>query len=390
MCECIEDCEYPQIIVRILHVLAEYGPTAVAPSRFIRFIFNRIILEGASVRAAAVQSLGEFAGRVDSVRESVQELIRGCLTDESDEVRDRAVTALAALQAEPAEREKLLFHHLPMSPKQLRASLQTYQLRPSEGVLTYSNLPVVAEVSRKKEETSGQSIVAESGLESIPESSPNELYQIPAFAEYGCVIRSGQRTMLTEDETEYVVSVIRHVFASHVVLQFEVKNTIEGQVMTNVMVQLSLTEGNADQWRPVARIDAPVILYGEEKACYIALEFNPEEIPEATFDVTLKFEAKDAEEDELDELDTIEGYSEEYPVEACSIQLSDYVSRPLISDYRSCWNELTAENEAVEKISLSFEDLNAAVKSIVEVLGLHVFEGSDRVPIGVGMRNENE
>lgn len=79
-------------------MLAEYGPTAVAPSRFIRFIFNRIILEGASVRAAAVQSLGEFAGRVESVRESVQELLRGCLTDESDEVRDRAVTALAALQ----------------------------------------------------------------------------------------------------------------------------------------------------------------------------------------------------------------------------------------------------------------------------------------------------
>ncbi|KNB46255.1 coatomer subunit [Blastocystis sp. subtype 4] len=382
LCECIEDCEYPQIIIGILHVLAEYGPTAVAPSRFIRFIFNRIILEGASVRAAAVQSLGEFAGRVESVRESVQELLRGCLTDESDEVRDRAVTALAALQADPAEREKLLFRHLPMSAKQLRASLQTYQMRPSEGSLEYSTLPVVAEVPRKKEEASVQGMATETESETTAEPSSNELYQIPAFAEYGCVIRSSHRTMLTEEETEYVVSVIRHVFASHVVLQFQIKNTIEGQVMTNVTVQLSLTEGDPEQWHPIAQIDAPVILYGQEKACYIALEFNPEEIPEATFDVTLKFEAKDAEEDELDELDTIEGYNEEYPVEACSIQLSDYISRPILPDYRAAWNELTAENEVVEKMSLSFEDLSTAVKSIVEVLGLHVFEGSDRVPIG--------
>ena len=364
-------------------MLAEYGPTAVAPSRFIRFIFNRIILEGASVRAAAVQSLGEFAGRVESVRESVQELLRGCLTDESDEVRDRAVTALAALQADPAEREKLLFRHLPMSAKQLRASLQTYQMRPSEGSLEYSTLPVVAEVPRKKEEASVQGMATETESETTAEPSSNELYQIPAFAEYGCVIRSSHRTMLTEEETEYVVSVIRHVFASHVVLQFQIKNTIQGQVMTNVTVQLSLTEGDPEQWHPIAQIDAPVILYGQEKACYIALEFNPEEIPEATFDVTLKFEAKDAEEDELDELDTIEGYNEEYPVEACSIQLSDYISRPILPDYRAAWNELTAENEVVEKMSLSFEDLSTAVKSIVEVLGLHVFEGSDRVPIGV-------
>ena len=366
-----------------MHVLAEYGPTAVAPSRFIRFIFNRIILEGASVRAAAVQSLGEFAGRVESVRESVQELLRGCLTDESDEVRDRAVTALAALQAEPAEQEKLLFRHLPMSPSQLRASLQTYSMRPADGPLEYSNLPVVAEVPKKKEETSLHSPIPEKTVETVSEPQPNELYQIPAFADYGCVVRSGHRSMLTEEETEYVVSVVRHVFSSHVVLQFFVKNTIEGQVMTNVTIQLSLTEGESDQWHPVTQIDAPVILFGQEKPCYIALEFSPDSIPEATFDVTLKFEAKDAEEDELDELDSIEGYNEEYPVESFSIQLSDYISRPLLPDYRAAWNELTAENEAVEKIVLNFEDLTTAVKSIVEVLGLHVFEGSDRVPIGV-------
>ena len=58
-------------------MLAVFGPTAVAPARFTRFIFNRIILEGAAVRAAAVQALGEFAGSVESVKASAVELLRG-------------------------------------------------------------------------------------------------------------------------------------------------------------------------------------------------------------------------------------------------------------------------------------------------------------------------
>ena len=140
LCECIEDCEYPQVIIRVLHVLAQHGPDAVAPARFIRFIYNRIILEDACVRAAAVEALGQFAGRVESVRKSVVELLRGCLKDENDEVRARVVVALTGLQ----EDASMLFARLPLSPAQLHASLLAFQQRPDE-VLDWNHLPVVEE-----------------------------------------------------------------------------------------------------------------------------------------------------------------------------------------------------------------------------------------------------
>ena len=86
----------------------------------------------------------------------------------------------------------------------------------------------------------------------------------------------------------------------------------------------------------------------------------------------------------MDQLDEIEGYHEEYPVEVFTVQLADYIARPVMTDFRSAWNELGEGNEEVEKMTLPFDDLSSAVTGIVEGLGLHVFEGSDRVNIGVG------
>ena len=99
LCECIEDCDFPRVIIRVLHVLSAEGASAVAPGRFTRFLYNRVILEGAAVRAAALQALGRFAARVPSVRRGVEALLlKGALGDENDEARERAVAALAALR----------------------------------------------------------------------------------------------------------------------------------------------------------------------------------------------------------------------------------------------------------------------------------------------------
>ena len=178
-------------------MLAVFGPTAVAPARFTRFIFNRIILEGAAVRAAAVQALGEFAGSVESVKASAVELLRGCLTDENDEVRDRAITALTALQGDAAQQDALLFRKLPLTPTQLRLSLQTYKMRPTEGPFDYAHLPVVAEPVKKEEKQ------AETSVKNAEPAAPrpNRLYEIPEFADYGAILRSSPATELTEEET---------------------------------------------------------------------------------------------------------------------------------------------------------------------------------------------
>ncbi len=67
LCEFIEDCEFTKLSVRILHLLGLEGPKSPQPSKYIRFIYNRVVLENATVRAAAVASLAKF-GIIDDTK----------------------------------------------------------------------------------------------------------------------------------------------------------------------------------------------------------------------------------------------------------------------------------------------------------------------------------
>lgn len=100
LCEFIEDCEFTKLSVRILHLLGIEGPRTRNPTKFIRYIYNRVVLENAVVRAAAVSSLAKFGVCVDdpSVMKSVNVLMRRCLDDIDDEVRDRAAMYIKVLE----------------------------------------------------------------------------------------------------------------------------------------------------------------------------------------------------------------------------------------------------------------------------------------------------
>ena len=112
LCEFIEDCEFTKLSVRILHLLGLEGPKSPQPTKYIRYIYNRVVLENATVRAAAVASLAKFglnAGEaklsksvhVLLTRSVIPSIIRyrglrryRCLDDVEDEVRDRAAMYL--------------------------------------------------------------------------------------------------------------------------------------------------------------------------------------------------------------------------------------------------------------------------------------------------------
>lgn len=57
LCEFIEDCEHTVLATRILHLLGREGPRTQLPGRYIRFIYNRVILENAAVRAGEFEFL---------------------------------------------------------------------------------------------------------------------------------------------------------------------------------------------------------------------------------------------------------------------------------------------------------------------------------------------
>ena len=81
LCEFIEDCEFTKLSVRILHLLGLEGPRTPNPTKYIRYIYNRVVLENAIVRAAAVTSLAKFGVNAgdSGVKRSVGVLLGRCV-----------------------------------------------------------------------------------------------------------------------------------------------------------------------------------------------------------------------------------------------------------------------------------------------------------------------
>ncbi len=98
LCDFIEDCEFTTLCTQILYLVGSLGPGMTAPGRYIRFVYNRVILENSSIRAAAISSLAKFGALVPELRESIVAMLKySSHEDEDDEVRDRACIALKLL-----------------------------------------------------------------------------------------------------------------------------------------------------------------------------------------------------------------------------------------------------------------------------------------------------
>ena len=70
-----------------------------------------------------------------------------------------------------------------------------------------------------------------------------KLSAIPQMAGLGPLFKSSQSAELTEAETEYGVSCIKHVFKDHLVLQFDCVNTLNDQLLENVTISMDMPEG---------------------------------------------------------------------------------------------------------------------------------------------------
>jgi coatomer protein complex subunit gamma len=84
--EFIEDCEFTYLSTQILHLLGNEGPKTADPSKFICYVYNRVILENATVHASAVSALAKFGAVVENLRPRILILLRRCLYDNDDEV----------------------------------------------------------------------------------------------------------------------------------------------------------------------------------------------------------------------------------------------------------------------------------------------------------------
>lgn len=239
MCEFIEDCEHTTLATRVLHLLGREGPSTQNPSRYIRFIYNRVILETTQVRAASVTALAKFGAQCPQLRPSIEVLLKRCLLDTDDEVRDRATFYLAVLRkGNSAAVADYILNALQVILTSLtdicqvsvvgleRALEQYVKGGHFEKSFDLKQVPVAAQpiTAASEAKKSALSVEAPIKKEEKVKATRQDIYSqqiaaIPQFAHLGPLFRSAQPVELTEAVTEYNVSLIKHTFNEHVLLQ---------------------------------------------------------------------------------------------------------------------------------------------------------------------------
>jgi coatomer protein complex subunit gamma len=390
LCEFIEDCEYTQLSTAILHLIGQRGPTCNEPGKYIRFIYNRIVLENATVRASAVCAMAKFGMEVETLRPTVLVLLQRCLYDNDDEVRDRATFFCQALEGGESEvfsrARSIVNGGLPCPVSNLEDSLKEYLLKGDTDLpFDASTVSKVEKRGEKKGNSVIGSIDGDDGVHALAPSATTaapmyalQLAKVPELESLGKLFCSSKSTALTETETEYMVQCVKHIFAEHVVFQFSVTNTLEDQLLENVTVCM---ENEDEECELDQELVVPIesVPYGVPGVTYVCFRRDESTIPVGSYSCRLKYTVKDVDVDtgEADE----EGYEDEYEVDSVELAAHDYMRPVNPPNFREAWDRLGDENSSQEQYALSdFKTIKDGVTATIEFLGMSPCEGSAEVP----------
>lgn len=384
LCEFIEDCEHTVLATKILHLLGREGPRTPTPSKYIRFIYNRVILENAAVRAAAVSAIAKFGAHCEDLQQSCIVLLERCQLDTDDEVRDRATFYVNVLkQNQKNLSSAYILNGLQVSVVGLERALHQYTLEPTEAEFDMKSVPLATQplADQKVRDIPGEVSTKASGdkvAASRQDVYQEQLSQIPELANLGMLFKSSKALEVTESETEYYIQCVKHTFSNYVVFQFDCTNTLNDQLLENVTVEMEPAEG----FEVTKAIPLQSLPYNKPGSTYtlVRLPTEPTQVT-GTFNCTLKFLVKDCD-PQTGEPDD-EGYEDEYVLEDVELTVADHVQRVMKPSFAASWEEVGPENELEDTYALStMHSLEEAIKNIIQYIGLQPCERSDKVTEG--------
>ncbi|CAJ2679238.1 unnamed protein product [Trifolium pratense] len=355
LCEFIEDCEFTYLSTQILHFLGIEGPKTVDPSKYIRYIYNRVHLENATVRASAVSTLAKFGASVDGLKPRIFVLLRRCLFDSDDEVRDRATLYLNTLGGDieiDNDVSDFLFGSLDIPLVNLETSLKKYE--PSDKAFDINLVPrevksqPLAEKKAPGKKPTGLG-APPSGPPSTVDSYERQLLSIPEFANFGKLFKSSAPVELTEAETEYAVIVI-------------------------------VDASEAEEFSQVISKPLRSLPYDSPGQTFVAFE-KPEGLPTTgKFSNILKFIVKEVDPTSGEAED--DGVEDEYQLEDLEVVAADYILKVGVSNFRNAWESMDPDSERVDEYGLGQrgEGLSEAVNTVINILGMQPCEGTEAVP----------
>jgi len=409
-------------------LLGTEGPKTANPTKYIRYIYNRVVLENALVRAAAVTALAKFGvGQKDAeVKKSVTVLLTRCLDDVDDEVRDRAALNLRLMKEDDEvasnfirNGKSILFSirdkttnlyldsmfSLPILEHQLVMYVTADSVEAFSKPFDLSSVPVVTREQSLAEDRTRKLTSATPTLKA-PSTGPkstsraanqqdttaasiaasqkyaSQLQAIPDIAAFGGVLRSSPVIELTESETEYVVTAIKHIFKSHLVIQYQVKNTLPATVLSDASVICTPADDH-DGLVEIFSIPAPSIKSDETATIYVAFTRPESEFLATSFANNLKFTSKEI--DPSTNEPSEQGYEDEYETESLELQGSDYVLPAFAGSFDSIYNALPTESDHSAESTFNLPELKGlqeGAEHFISQLGMQPLEGSEVVLSG--------
>ena len=220
----------------------------------------------------------------------------------------------------------------------------------------------------KKPQSNGSADRAASALAAAQKHSQH-LMQIPELKAHGPVLRSSPAIELTESETEYVVTVIKHIYKNHIVLQYEIRNTLVDTVLEEVSVVATPSE-EIDVLEEEFIIPVSRLLTDQPGTVYVSFKKTGDILyPITSFTNVLKFTSKeiDPTTGEPDE----SGYDDEYQVEDLELLGSDYVVPAFAGSFDHIW-EQTGANGEEESETLQLSNAKSIAGKYLFVLQVRV------------------
>lgn len=408
LCEFIEDCEFTELSVRILHLLGDEGPHTSNPSYYIRHIYNRLVLENSIVRSSAVIALAKFAAVCGGeVSKNIVILLERCLNDVDDEVRDRAAISLNFInngkknlivsdsKYDLNALESKLVHYLnneenfsvkfDISEIRVISSEELKSIEYDRKISKLENSNVENNDTPKVEEQKGGTKVESAGDNVAndllrQQEYAQELAAIAEFESYGKLTKSTSVPIyLTDKENEIVVSVVKHLFAESqkLVLQYNINNTLPHTVLQDISViaQPDNELYQEDFIVPLAELkpDQTGIVY----VSFSAPAIEDEELLSA-FGNTVAYTNKDLD-DEGNVDPTGDGWSDEYQIDDLELLAGDFIIPLYNSNFTSIFDQLPNQDSGVVNIS-NVDTIENAVNKVKTALNMMPLDGSDYVP----------
>lgn len=385
LCEFIEDCEYPEVACDTLSIIANECPDMLNPSRYIRHVYNRLLLETPSVKMASLGALIHFAYYVPSLRSTIHNLLQKCLLDDDDDIRDRSLTFSNLLND---QQNQLLEHCFDVNTMYSISNLE-------QSLIEYLN----NDSFKDPFNITVQTISMEKFLESLckhekslqlspkiqvkDKENPLSIWleSNPDIAStVGQMFNSSHGIDLTEPETEYMVKCTKYFFSRHIILMYFCQNTMPHIVLENVTLQIGTF--NALQiisCTPITRLGTSE---SEDATgyCFVLCQFDPnQELPIGTVSNSLHFITKEC--DSLTGEEESYGVSDEYIIQGFDINISDYIlSQKPSGSFDSSWERLGLPTEAKQVFQLTnVRTLTDAVKHVHDTFGGSICDQSDNV-----------